>query len=81
MVQVSYVTGTVKDIPGMESIRELSSFNRAEMHTQPGSQVKPTVDCFTRPGAVQLVNSDSRRLEDDYKAIRTLECNGLFELI
>ena len=51
---VSYTTGTVKDIPGMEIIRELSSFNRAEMHTQPGSQIHPTIDCFTRPGAVQV---------------------------
>ena len=56
---VSHQSGVVKDITGIESIRVLSSFNRMEMMTQPGSVIKPTIDCFTRPGAIQLVNAEA----------------------
>jgi hypothetical protein len=45
---VSLVEGTLKDIPGMETIRNLPSFRRTEMLTQPGAKLRPTVDCFTR---------------------------------
>jgi hypothetical protein len=41
----------------------------------------PTVDCFTRPGSVQLVSASSEVLEADYGAIRLLEGAGLFDLM
>lgn len=78
---VSHVKGTLKDIPGIEVIRELSSFRRMEMLTQPGAALHPTVDCFTRPGSVQLVNSSREKLEADYEVIRSLETTGMFELL
>lgn len=37
-----------------------------EMTAQPGSYLKKTVDWFTRPGSVQLVNEDRAQLEADY---------------
>lgn len=46
--------------------------------TQPGATLLPTVDCFTRPGSVQLVNDSGDKLESDHKVIRALEDNGLF---
>lgn len=36
------------------------------MNAQPGSYLRKTVDCFTRPGAVQLVNEDTEQLMADY---------------
>lgn len=36
------------------------------MTAQPGSYLRKTVDCFTRPGAVQLVNEDKEQLMADY---------------
>lgn len=36
------------------------------MNAQPGSYLRKTVDCFTRPGAVQLVNEDKEQLMADY---------------
>ena len=36
------------------------------MNAQPGSYLRKTVDCFTRPGAVQLVNEDKDQLMADY---------------
>lgn len=43
------------------------------MNAQPGSYLRKTVDCFTRPGAVQLVNEDKEQLTADY-----LRCDALF---
>lgn len=78
---VSLVTGTIKDIPGIEVIRGLSSFRRLEMLTQPGAEIRPTIDCFTRPGSVQMVNDEPAALDADYSVIRALEKHGLFELV
>ncbi|CAM9900557.1 unnamed protein product, partial [Ectocarpus sp. 13 AM-2016] len=50
------------------------------MTAQPGSYLKKTVDCFTRPGAVQLVNEDKEQLMADYLRVRELEDSGMFEL-
>jgi len=75
------VGGVLKDIPGLEAIRNLSSFRRSEMLTQPGAVLPPTVDCFTRPGSVQMVNESEERLKADYAKIRELEISGLFEVI
>lgn len=77
---VSHEDGNVKDIPGITEIRALESFRRLEMMTQPGAALKPTIDCFTRPGSVQLVNSVLSKLDQDYNEIRRLEQSGLFEL-
>lgn len=78
---VSYETGTLKDIPGLDTIRQLSSFRRMEMMTQPGAHFVPTIDCFSRPGSVQLVNATEEGLKKDYESIRSLEMDGLFELM
>lgn len=73
--------GILKDIPGLEIIRNMSSFRRLEMLTQPGAVLPPTIDCFTRPGSVQMVNDVEAKLVEDYGRIRELEVRGLFEVI
>ncbi len=77
---VSYKHGVLQDIPGIDTIRDMPSFRRLEMMTQPGASIKPTVDCFTRPGSVQMVNESAEALKKDYDAVRSLELDGLFEL-
>ena len=81
---VSYKHGEILGIPGIDKIRNLSSFRRVEMQTQVGSKLFPTIDCFTRPGSVQLVHEAPAQLLADYKRIRELEKddsgNGLFVL-
>ncbi|CAM9402570.1 unnamed protein product [Hapterophycus canaliculatus] len=86
---VSKHEGRIARVPGVDIIRGLASFRTLEMTAQPGSYLRKTVDCFTRPGAVQLVNEDKQQLMADYlrqegpigKAqIRELEDSGLFEL-
>ena len=51
------------------------------MFVQPGAKISPTIDIFTRPGAVQIVHATSEQLEADYEAIRKLEMHGLFEIV
>jgi biotin carboxylase len=77
---VSYQSGNIVEIPGLDQIRDLQSFRRCEMLTQPGSFLRPTKDCFTRPGSIQLANKSSSQLESDHQAIRRLERDGLFDL-
>ena len=69
----------VKGLPGVDSIRGLASFRKVELAVQPGMHQAKTIDCFTRPGAVQLVNEDPTALAADVAAIRDLELNGLFQ--
>ncbi|CAM9876580.1 unnamed protein product, partial [Chrysoparadoxa australica] len=77
---VAHQCGVVRNVPGIDKIRTLPSFRRMEMTVQPGSQLSPTVDCFTRPGSVQLVNDSPEALARDYEVIRSLEKDGLFEM-
>jgi hypothetical protein len=78
---VSYANGTLRDIPGLDEIRDFKSFRRMELMTQPGAIISPTIDCFTRPGSVQMVSQTIEGLDQDYTRIRELELKGLFELL
>ncbi len=73
--------GIVKDIPGIDIIRDLSSFKKLEMLTQPGAVVQLTVDGFTSPCSVQLISAKVGDLQEDCKIIRSLEEEGMFELV
>ncbi len=77
---VSHQHAKVKSIPGLDKIFSLSSFRRMEMTAQPGGTIQPTVDCFSRPGSVILVNEDPKQLEADYQTLHELAKEGLFEL-
>ncbi len=48
------------------------------MMTQPGAYLMPTIDCFTRPGSVQLVDESGAQVEADYQRVKELETGGLF---
>ncbi len=57
-------------------------YRRMEVHVQPGSTIRPTVDVFTRPASVLLVNKSSTALSADYNAIHDLSLTGeLFSLV
>ena len=44
-----------------------------------GDYAPKTIDCFTRPGSVQLVHVDEVQAEKDLEAIHHLEPLGLFD--
>ena len=73
--------GVVHGLPGVDVIRNLPSFQKIELAIQPGMEQKKTIDCFTRPGSVQLVHDDEAVVLQDYETIRQLEENGLFEWV
>jgi L-amino acid ligase C-terminal domain 2 len=75
---VSHTRGTVKDIPGLDEIRELSSFRRVDLMTQPGDMLLPTTNRCTTVGSVTLVSDSVDTLMADYKRIRDIEIAGLF---
>ena len=79
------LTLTLSPPLGLKRIRQLEAFRKLEMLVQPGMRIVPTIDCFTRPGSVQMVASSRGAFERDYSVIRALEQrvggDGLFELI
>lgn len=44
-----------------------------------GDYAPVTIDCFTRPGCVQLVHENQIQAEADLETIHSLEVNGLFD--
>ena len=76
---VARQNGVCASLPGVAEIRAMRSFRKLDMHVQPGSTVVPTIDCFTRPGSVQLVHEDEAIVLADHARIRALEGAGLFE--
>uniref|UniRef100_A0A7S3JRM9 ATP-grasp domain-containing protein n=1 Tax=Aureoumbra lagunensis TaxID=44058 RepID=A0A7S3JRM9_9STRA len=77
---VSHHSGIVAETH-VDLIRKLRSFAKMELQVQPGSKLKPTIDCFTRPGAVQLIHPDPNVVLADCETIRQLESEGkLFTL-
>lgn len=51
----------------------MESFRSFVMLTQVGSPLAPTVDCFTRPGSIQVVHEEIVQLEADCQRIREME--------
>jgi hypothetical protein len=70
-------------IVGAERLREieaLPTFAGWIAMLGPGDELKRTVDLFTCPGMIYLVDPDRERLQSDYERLRELEAEGLFEL-
>lgn len=55
----------MRALPGEQVIRELSSFRSVNWEVKPGDYCPVTVDCFTRPGCVQLVNDSEDACQRD----------------
>ncbi len=80
---VAKEAGMLRSIPGIEKIKQLQSFQNMYISAKEHKFVPRTVDCFSRPGSVQLAHSDPEVLERDYDFIRKLEYCGLldFEIV
>lgn len=77
----SYEEGTVRGIPGEETLRALPSFFQMRLRVKPGSPVKKTIDYFTAPGFLTLVHESAQVVEADYQRIREMEEKGwMFEI-
>jgi len=76
---VTRKAGVVRRLKGFDEIRKMPSYLSEEiMLTLPGF-APLTVDCFSRPASVQLLSLDPQTVEDDYRKIRELEVDGLYD--
>ena len=78
---ISQHEGRIVDDAGMREIEALPSFAGTISMLGPGDQLKKTVDLFSCPGIIYLVDPDRDRLKADYDRIRELDASGtVFEL-
>lgn len=77
---ISRDEGTIVSADGLRKIEELPSFAGTISMLGPGDRLKRTVDLFSCPGIIYLVDPDRARLEADYDRIRALDVAELFEL-
>ncbi len=78
---ISQHEGRIVDDAGMREIESLPSFAGTISMLGPGDQLKKTVDLFSCPGIIYLVDPDPDRLKADYDRIRELDASGaVFEL-
>lgn len=77
---VSRYSGVVRSLAGDRFIKNLPSYRKVNWEVKPGDFVHKTIDCYTRPGMVQLVADTEEEVERDTEAIHELELTGLLEL-
>lgn len=66
-------SGTVKSFDLLEKVKTLPSFYSANIHVNPGDYLPKTVDLYTSPGSIYLVNSNTEQLAQDYAQLRIME--------
>ncbi|MGY3238431.1 hypothetical protein ACVWZ4_000936 [Bradyrhizobium sp. USDA 4472] len=78
---ISDRSGVVTGHPGLEMIRKLPSYADAIAFVPIGGQLVPTTDLASTPGIVYLVNSELIQLEDDYRKLRAMRMDQVFDLV
>ncbi len=78
---ISHQAGRVVSDAGMRAVEALPSYAGAIAVAQPGDEITPTIDLFSCPGMIYLVDPDREVLRRDYERLRELEETvGLFEV-
>lgn len=78
---ISQHEGRIVSDAGMREIEALPSFAGTISMLGPGDQLKKTIDLFSCPGIIYLVDPDREQLKADYDRIRELDAAGaVFEL-
>ncbi|WP_342723598.1 ATP-grasp domain-containing protein [Bradyrhizobium sp. B097] len=78
---ISDTGGVVAGYPGLEAIRKLPSFADAIAFVPIGQKLVPTIDLASTPGIVYLVGNELRQLEDDYRKLRAMRMDQVFDLV
>lgn len=74
---VSHASGIIRALPGEELIKQLPSYRSVDWEVHVGGFCHLTIDCFTRPGCVQMANASEEDLNRDFARLNYLEDNGL----
>lgn len=70
---VSYTSGTIKAMPGIEEMKKMDTFVQLETPVRVGSRVEKTVDLITGLGSVILMSNDNGAYQRDLNRVRELE--------
>ena len=70
---ISNANDKVISIPADNLLKHLNSYYGLEHHVKKNSKIQTTVDLFSSPGTVQLVNKDESRLLKDLDYVCRLE--------
>jgi biotin carboxylase len=77
---ISRHEGRIVSADGLRRIEELPSFAGTISMLGPGDRLRRTVDLFSCPGIIYLVDPDRDQVQADYDRIRELDTAELFEL-
>jgi hypothetical protein len=78
---ISQHEGRIVSDAGMREIEALPSFAGTISMLGPGDQLKKTIDLFSCPGIIYLVDPNREQLKTDYDRIRELDATGaVFEV-
>jgi ATP-grasp domain len=78
---ISHQRGRVVSDAGMRAVEALPSYAGSISMAQPGEEITPTIDLFSCPGIVYLVDPDRDVLKRDYDRLREIEREqGIFEV-
>ncbi len=77
---ISQYEGKIVSAEGLRQLEALPSYAGSIAMLESGDDLLRTVDLFSCPGMVYLVDPDRERLQADYERLRQLEAEGLFEL-
>ncbi len=77
---ISQHEGRIVGADGLHRIEALPTFAGSIAMLGPGDELKRTIDLFSCPGMIYLVDPDRERLKADYDRLRELEAEGLYEL-
>ncbi|HWM54946.1 MAG TPA: ATP-grasp domain-containing protein [Solirubrobacterales bacterium] len=77
---ISQHEGRIVGADGLRRIEALPTFAGSIAMLGPGDELKRTIDLFSCPGMIYLVDPDRERLKADYDQLRELEAEGLYEL-
>lgn len=72
-------SGILRGIPGESKLRQLSSFRNLCWEVKIGEFLPKTIDGFTRPGSIQLVNDTDELVNIDLEFVHDFEKLGLFD--
>ena len=72
--------GRIVSTDGLAAIEGLPTFAGSIAMLETGDELKRTIDLFSCPGMLYLVDPDRAKLQADYERLRELEAEGLFEL-
>lgn len=76
---VARQSGILRSTPGEGKIRALKSFYSMSWEVHPGEFVNKTIDCFTRPGCIQLVAESEEQADADLEEIHRIEVRELLD--